>query len=67
MGLPRNQGCSKLHTLVPHCRCGNSSALNAGQSALPPEEQCLSPGSSLRGRIPWLPALSPQATHSSAL
>lgn len=24
MGLPRNTGCSKRHTLVPHCGCGNS-------------------------------------------
>lgn len=40
MGLPRNPGYSKLHTLVPHCGCGNSSALNVGQSVLPPEERC---------------------------
>lgn len=32
-----SQGCSKMHTLVPHCGCGNSSALNTGQSVLPPE------------------------------
>lgn len=24
MGLPKNTGCSKRHTLVPHCGCGNS-------------------------------------------
>lgn len=59
MGLPRNPGCSKLHTLVPHCGCGNSSALNVGQSVLPPEERCLSLGSSLQDRIPWHRAPSP--------
>lgn len=67
MGLPRNPGCSKPHTLVPHCGCGNSSALNVGQSVFPPEERCLSLDSSLQDQIPWHRAPSPQATHSPAL
>lgn len=33
MGLASNPGYSKWHTLVPHCGCGNSSALNVGQSS----------------------------------
>lgn len=63
MGLPRNPGCSKLHTLVPHCGCGNSSALKAGQSVLPPE-QCLSLGSAPQDWIPWHRAPSPPRLHT---
>lgn len=64
MGLPRNPGCSKRHTLVPHCGCGSSSALIVGQNMLPPAEWCLPPGSSLPDRIPWHQAPSPLATHT---